>query len=104
MKWYKVWTSDLSAPIMLIRAESQPQALKKAREENRSYDQIEEYKAANKCDCYRKRTVRESRWTITGHQYTVEKVVGYCIGTKEQEICRCKGIKEKCDFYPDYRK
>ena len=30
--------------------------------------------------------------------------VGICYGTKECEECSCGGNREKCDFYPEYRK
>ena len=33
----------------------------------------------------------------------LDETYEYCIGTKEQEICKCKGDKNKCDFYPEKR-
>lgn len=30
--------------------------------------------------------------------------VGICYGTRECEECSCGGNREKCDFYPEYRK
>ncbi len=32
---------------------------------------------------------------------TTQRIVGYCSGTKEQEVCYCKGDRSRCDFY-DY--
>lgn len=101
MKWYKVWTSDLSAPVMLIKAEDQREALKKAKEESRSYDQVQEYKEANKCKFFTKRKQTEWRHTMTGRQYPVEVVAAYC--RPHNSPCRCNGERAKCDFYPEVR-
>lgn len=35
---------------------------------------------------------------------SVKKTVGRCWGTKECDICNCKGDESKCDFYPEKRK
>lgn len=29
---------------------------------------------------------------------------GYCMGTKEVEICNCEGYEERCSFYEEVRK
>ena len=101
MKWFKVWTSDLSAPVMLIKAEDQREALKKAKEESRSYDRIEEYKPANKCRFFTKSKQTEWRQTLTGKHYPVTVTVDFC--KPHQSACTCKGIKANCDFYPEVR-
>lgn len=98
MKWYKVWTSDLSAPVMLIKAEDQREALKKAKEESRSYDQVQEYKEANKCKFFTKRKQTEWRWTLTGRQYPIETTVAICRPLSAP--CQCNGTKENCSIYP----
>ena len=36
-KWYKVWTKDLSAPVLLIKAETLSEAIKQAKEESPAY-------------------------------------------------------------------
>lgn len=43
------------------------------------------------CDCYR--------------QYIdcLGKSFGRCLGTKEIELCNCRGDESKCDFYPEKR-
>lgn len=28
---------------------------------------------------------------------------GYCMGTKNRDLCTCQGDKSKCDFYPEKR-
>ncbi|MBE6630901.1 MAG: hypothetical protein E7624_08655 [Ruminococcaceae bacterium] len=103
MKWYKVWTSDLSAPIMLIKANTPHEALKKAREENRSYDLIEEYKQANKCEHFRRQKIVYQRTTPQGMRHVVERTVDRCFAFKYTPPCMCKGIKANCDFYPEKR-
>lgn len=50
-----------------------------------------------KCSCYREVQKRNS---FSGTLY----MQGYCIGTKECEDCWCEGDKDKCTFYPQYRK
>ena len=104
MKWYKVYTSDLSAPVLLIKAASETEALRKAREESRSYDLIEEYKAANKCEYYRREKLVTQRTTPQGMRHVVKIEVTRCLRSQLKPPCTCKGIKEKCDFYPENRK
>ena len=52
------------------------------------------------CDCYRERNVTRYNG-IFGMQNYLE---GYCIGTKECEICNCGADESKCNFYPEKRK
>lgn len=44
-----------------------------------------------KCDCYH---TRESAGDV---------IYGFCSGTKECEICSCKGETSRCDFYSEKR-
>lgn len=37
----------------------------------------------------------------TKHNKTFLK--GYCMGTKDREICTCQGNKLCCDFYPEIK-
>lgn len=103
MKWFKAWTSDLSAPVLLLKAENETDALKKAKEESPNYDLIEEYKAANKCKYFRREKLQEQRTTPQGMRHVVERTVERCIRSKYNPLCYCKGNKEKCDFYPEVR-
>lgn len=50
-----------------------------------------------KCNSYRE---REKRNSFSGALY----MQGYCVGTRECEDCLCEGNKERCTFYPEYRK
>ena len=102
MKWYKVWTSDLSAPVLLLKAESLKEAIRKAKEESPSYDQGEEYKSANKCRFFTKNKQTEWRQPLIGKPYPVTVTVDYC--KPHNSSCTCKGVKADCDFYPEVRK
>ena len=104
MKWYKVYTSDLSAPVLLIKAATEAEALRKAREESRSYDLIEEYKAANKCEYFRREKIQTQRTTPQGMRHVIQKTVEYCKYCFHERTvhCTCKGIREKC-IYPELR-
>lgn len=53
-----------------------------------------------KCDCYRERNVTRYNG-IFGMQNSLE---GYCVGTKECEVCNCGADESKCNFYPEKRK
>lgn len=53
----------------------------------------------NKCECYEEREVIDYSFLNPGRIIT-----GICNGTKETEMCSCKGNKVKCDFYSDVRK
>ena len=103
MKWFKVWTSDLSAPVLLIKAADAREAIRKAREDGAHYDQAKEYKPASRCPHHGKQEITTYRWSLTGKQYPVKKTVGYCMATADNRFCTCKGIKANCDFYPEYR-
>ena len=35
---------------------------------------------------------------------SVEEAIGRCFGTKECDVCLCKGNELNCDFYPEKRK
>ena len=54
-----------------------------------------------KCECYhtRERTVYDA---YTQYPRYIE-IDGECQGTKERDICYCKGDKCKCDIYPDIK-
>ena len=39
-----------------------------------------------------------------GNNPILDREVGVCYGTKEQEQCSCGGDRTKCDFYPEIRK
>lgn len=103
MSWYKVWTSDLSAPVLLLKADNPQEALKKAKEESRSYDLIEEYKPANKCKFFRRDKIVQQRTTPQGMRHVVERTVDRCFAFRYTPPCTCKGIKANCDFYPENR-
>ena len=48
-----------------------------------------------KCECYTERIEFYYK-----NEYRVsQKIVGRCLGTKEQEECSCGGDKSKCNFY-----
>ena len=53
----------------------------------------------NKCECYEEREVIDYSFLNPGRIIT-----GICNGTKETEMCSCKGNREKCDFDPEVRK
>ena len=60
-----------------------------------------------KCECYKTRTINMTGlkdcagYKIPWHETYTE---GYCLGTKECELCQCNGDKSKCDFYDYIRK
>lgn len=67
----------------------------------------------DKCDCYHEyeeekyltEFERGVHFANTGKLIeSVKKTVGRCWGTKECDICNCKGDESKCDFYPEKRK
>lgn len=65
-----------------------------------------EIKQVKKCDCYHwreKYTYDTLDPMIDGDKKFVG-IVGECWGTKEKDLCNCKGDKTKCDFYSDIRK
>lgn len=49
-----------------------------------------------KCECYHTRIVYDP---YTQSQRFIE-IYGECWGTKERDICYCKGDKCQCDIYP----
>ena len=54
----------------------------------------------NKCDCY----FTEEKYKIYYPFNCYHLVtVGRCNGTKERDVCSCKGDETKCDFYPKVR-
>lgn len=54
---------------------------------------------ANKCECY------SEQETIDYYSLNSDRrLVSRCNGTKERDVCSCKGDKTKCDFYPEIRK
>ena len=57
------------------------------------------------CSCYHTKIEKEPRYnTITGQIDHYENVeYGICWGTKECDVCNCKGNKRNCDFYPKNR-
>ena len=56
------------------------------------------------CDCYGRRLERTYARNPKTGGIGFNVFVGICNGTKEQEPCSCGGNREKCDFYPEYRK
>lgn len=55
----------------------------------------------NKCDCYYEKTEIVG-WLTPDEPKTV--LISRCYGTKECDICTCRGDRSKCDFYPEVRK
>lgn len=53
-----------------------------------------------KCSCWKTKSV-VTKWR-NDTPIDVE-TVQYCNGTKEQEVCSCRGDVSKCDFYPEKR-
>ena len=102
-KWYKIWTCDFSAPVLLIKAETLRDAIATAKQESASYTCGEEYKQANKCEYYRKETRKEPQTTLTGRTYYTMVTTSFCYGVKGILQCRCGGSKEKCDFFSERR-
>ena len=50
----------------------------------------------NKCECY------DTKEVIDYYSLNSDRrLVGICNGTKERDMCRCKGDSAKCDFYPE---
>ena len=58
MKWYKVWTHDMTEPVLIIKAESLDDAIAAAKRNDPAYTLGEEYKEANRCDHYHRRRKR----------------------------------------------
>lgn len=54
-----------------------------------------------KCDCYYEKTEIVG-WLTPAEPKTV--LVSRCYGTKECDVCTCRGDRAKCDFYPEVRK
>lgn len=102
-KWFKVWTSDLSAPVLLIKAETLGDAIASAKRENPSYTLGEEYRQANRCEHYRKEYRREPCETLTGRTYYKTIMGGVCYRAAGVPLCKCGGHKEKCDFFSERR-
>lgn len=59
----------------------------------------------DKCNCYCVGIKPEPRYSqYTGHYVgSVDVKYEYCIGTKDQDECSCKGDRTRCDFYPGIR-
>lgn len=102
-KWYKVWTRDMSAPVLLIKAETLSEAIKQAKGESPAYAVGEEYKHANKCKYFRRGAVREPRQSLAGSTYYIERTVTTCYATGLSVECKCKGNKDNCELYPKRR-
>ena len=98
MKWYKVWTADFSAPILILKADSLAEAIATARHENAAYSLGEEYKQANKCEHYRRQQIKERRVTVTGRPYHIEVTIGVCYGKNQPKRCRCNGNPDNCTY------
>lgn len=60
-----------------------------------------------KCECYfeEERPILQYGNFTSGYSRAtgLTTTVGYCNGTKERDICDCKGDRCKCDFYPEIR-
>ena len=52
----------------------------------------------NKCECYEEKEIIDYSSLYSGRRIT-----SICNGTKEREMCSCKGNRAKCDFYSDVR-
>ena len=101
MKIYKVWTSDLSAPVLIIKAENLQEAVAQARQENPAYTHGEEYRQAGKCPYYRRQRQKERRTSWTGQTYYTEVTMNLCYHDKSLSLrCSCAGRKDKCQVYP----
>ena len=67
----------------------------------------------NRCDCYQFETKRRYLSNIDKITYTlaterlapeyIDEKVGVCYGTKEKDVCDCRGDKSKCNFYERVR-
>lgn len=53
----------------------------------------------NKCECYEE--YKSPDYSFMSRSGV--KIVAVCNGTKEKEVCSCKGNRVKCDFYSDVR-
>lgn len=99
MKWYKVWTHDMTEPVLIIKAGSLAEAIAAAKKESPSYVDGQEYKQANKCRYYRRQQFKERRESLTGRSYYVEITAGVCYRDPAQPCrCRCNGDETECDF------
>lgn len=60
-----------------------------------------------KCECYFEEEHPMSQYGnfTSGYSRTtgLTTTIGYCNGTKERDVCNCKGDRCKCDFYPEIR-
>lgn len=69
-------------------------------------------KKNNICDCYQEKTIfkkysNETVFALKLHGFDEKgytKTEGHCNGTRECNICQCKGNTKYCDFYPEKRK
>lgn len=60
----------------------------------------------NKCDCYFAEEAYEAYRPsnfFNNFLYYHPETLGRCNGTKERDVCSCKGDRTKCDFYPEVR-
>jgi hypothetical protein len=64
-------------------------------------DELEKKQNENKiCHCYHTKMERCHRYdSFTGEPIPMEREVGICWGTREQDQCKCGGDRKKCDFY-----
>lgn len=53
-----------------------------------------------KCECYHE-VIRETYIPSLDRIFVAKE--GECWGTKERDVCSCKGDKCQCDIYPDIR-
>mgnify|MGYP003312660654 CR=1 FL=1 len=56
-----------------------------------------------KCDCYNTRNISSLVVCHCGASHWKLQEEGYCMGTKEQDSCKCSGDMSKCDFYESVR-
>lgn len=98
MKYFKVYTADLSAPVLIVKAESLDDAIATAKRNDLAYTLGEEYKEANRCDRYRRQQIKEQRTTMTGRTYYVDFTVSVCYGSSQPRRCRCGGHRDKCEL------
>lgn len=56
------------------------------------------------CECYHeKKSVGYLTHPWPGCPQQITITVGECWGTRERDMCSCKGNTSKCDFYPEKR-
>ena len=51
-----------------------------------------------KCECYSKQEIIDY-YSLSSDR----RLISICNGTKERDVCSCKGDRAKCDFYPEIR-